>query len=698
MGLLKKASQAAKKVTKKVQKATVKSITKPLSKVPGAKNVAQKLEAESMRGIDKYSDMGQDLAANIGTGGAYGAAMAADQALDNPQAFAKGLTSREGLTNLGSQYAASQTGVDPSLMRAGAGMIQGQSLDPKAMALQAASSYAGQQYGLDPMLTEQGLNVAQGKGINAKNLATSFGAQQAGFDPNIARGIANQDMQGLVASQVPGADRMEILKNLTSQNQLQKQLGNFSQAGAEQAKNLLVKNAVGMGVPAEIANKIPVDQLQSMIQRGPSALKDLISNVAPQGAEQAVSEMPQLSSKDSGTFFDPLAEAFSKGKKTVKDWFSSEPEFGRGEVPAQEEQGLSLGDTFSKIGGKIKKSIGGAVGAIQDNPNLVNTVLGAAGSAAQYKALSDAIKSQQDIIESGKARVSGMKTFEQEHPELFKELAQGGPTSKYAQEMLGTAREAGQVAQAGRAAALERMSRMGRGGGELEAMLSGAQEGANRYAQAGQQAMMRDQDLRLLAQSNMSSIDRFNALQRQQAQSERENRMANLLTQEGNTQLLSGETKANMYGQLANAAVGGLTSASDARQKAALQQPQQQLQQAQQTGQNQLANLRNAQGEYEAKQAAERQQQQANLRNAQGEYEAKQAAERQQQQASLRNAQGEYEAKQAAQLKTAGTSLPQANQPVSTSPMNRQMNKPIAVPGTVPARKKLLNKPTSNIV
>jgi hypothetical protein len=44
--------------------------------------------------------------------------------------------------------------------------------------------------------------------------------------------------------------------------------------------------------------------------------------------------------------------------------------------------------------------------------------------------------------------------------------------------------------------------------------------------------------------------------------------------------------------------------------------------------------------------------------------------------------------------KTAGTSLPKANQPISTSPMN----KPTTAPGTIPTKRKPLNKPTSNIV
>lgn len=571
MGLLKKASSAAKKVTKKIQKATVKSITKPLSKVPGAKNVAQKLEAESMRGIDKYSDMGQDLAANIGTGGAYGAAMAADQALDNPQAFAKGLTSKEGLTNLGSQYAGSQLGVDPSLLKAGAGALQGQSLDPRAMALQAASSYAGGKLGVDPMLAEQGMNVAQGKRLDLQGMGTQFAAQQAGIDPRMAKAIASQDAQGLVASQIPGIDRGGLLKNLTSQDQLQKQFGNLSQIGAGQAKNLLVNAAVSMGVPAAIADKIPADQLQAAIQRGPATIKNLVSNFTTQGTDEVGAEMPKLASKDSGTFFDPLisgAKRLFGGKsddvrdaqgeyeamqrKELEDLRNAQGEYEESQQPSMLDK---FGREVKRIGGQVKGAIGAVADYNAENPELANAAIGTAAGALAFKQRQDALQAQQKILSEQLEQARRMQTFEQEQPELYKEMVKGGPTSKYAQEMLGTARDAGQIAQSGRSAALERMSRMGRGGGELEAMLSGAQEGANRYAQAGQQAMIRDQDLRLGAQEKLSAIDRFNVGQRQSGQTERVNLEQQLRGQERGYQGTQGQLRAGLTEAGAGAAM-----------------------------------------------------------------------------------------------------------------------------------------------
>ena len=521
MGILKKASQAAKNVTKKVQKATVKSITKPLSKVPGAKNVAQKLEAESMRGIDKYSDMGQDLAANVGTGGAYGAAMAAESALDNPQAFAKGLTSKEGLTNLGSQYAGSQLGVDPSLLKAGAGVLQGQSLDPKAMALQAASSYAGQQYGLDPMLTEQGLNVAQGKGIDAKNLATSFGAQQMGIDSNIARGIANQDMRGLVASQVPGLDstKQQLLSRLSSQGQLKDQLASLSPKDSGTLFDPLISGAKKLFTGKSDDIRDAQGEYEAMQRK---QLEDLRN--AQGDYEQMQKEGQEPSTLD-------------------KVWRETKRIGGQAK------------DVAGTIGGKVKEGVQAAVDYNAENPELANAAIGTGASALAFKQRQDALQAQQKILSEQLEQARKMQTFQQEKPELYQEMVKGGPTSKYAQEMLGTAREAGQVAQAGRSAALERMSRMGRGGGELEAMLSGAQEGANRYAQAGQQSMMRDQDLRLAAQQQLSAIDRFNIGLQDQTQRERIAMEQGLRGQERGYQAAGGQLRAGLTEAGAGAAM-----------------------------------------------------------------------------------------------------------------------------------------------
>jgi hypothetical protein len=90
MGLLKNISKAGKKLQKKVVKKAVSSQAKALSKAASAAgldpvaNAINKANAEAQRGVDKYGDAATDTALNVGTGGAYGAAMYGDQFLSDP--------------------------------------------------------------------------------------------------------------------------------------------------------------------------------------------------------------------------------------------------------------------------------------------------------------------------------------------------------------------------------------------------------------------------------------------------------------------------------------------------------------------------------------------------------------------------------------------------------------------------------------
>jgi LysM repeat protein len=134
-------AQAGKDFTKDIGSANLKNITGAVGSIGAAtglsplRDLASNVNQEGQSGIDKYGDAAIDTAANVATGGTYGAAQQTTNALAqggigglvNPNSIKQGLMS----------YAASQAGVDPNMMQS---LAKG---DFRSAALQQAGSLGG---------------------------------------------------------------------------------------------------------------------------------------------------------------------------------------------------------------------------------------------------------------------------------------------------------------------------------------------------------------------------------------------------------------------------------------------------------------------------------------------------------------------------------------------------------------------------
>lgn len=483
----------------------------------------------------------------------------------------------------------------------------------RQQALQQLTSLASSkasEYGIDPNLTQMGSGVLQGRSL--QNAAIDQGSQYAGVDPSLMRSVANiaqgnNNLQSELMSQAgnqmgfgdflnaaKGGNVKDILKNLSSSGMASKAI---QQVVPEQYRGLANSALEGKVDPKQVLG-IAGSQ---MLPAGYEALVNPDGSVNSKFAAQVAKNegWPALKALiPSGSMFDnsageqsqEIANAVNNNKDVsifdslyggIRGLFSSEPDNGRilnPEETQQEQQpeqsdGPSFLDQVKTGFGKIGSGLSSAGNYAINNPELISGLANVGGSLLSTKQQNDALKKQQDELSGQLAEARNMQAFEQSSPELYKQLAQGGPTSKYVQEMQKTARDAGTIAQSGRSAALERMARMGRGGGDLEAMLQGAQEGANRYSDASRDALSRDQDLRIGAQEKLSSIDQFNALQKQTAQNQRMTNVRDTQSMQMANNLQQGKLKANLTSGIAGAVSQGVNQiATNNRDNAKAQQ------------------------------------------------------------------------------------------------------------------------------
>jgi LysM repeat protein len=263
----------------------------------GDKNIsraATNIEREGEQGIDKYGGTALDIGANVLTGGGYGATQAALSGLS--QGGVSGLLNKDTLTNLATQAIASQTGVDPNMLKAGYSATQG---DLTGAALGAAGvddNYASMlksglqgdikgalinqvsgQLGIDPKLAEQ---IASG---NLKGAALQNIGEQFGIDPKslqkaekLLGGNLQNNIMGLAGQQLGvGDDKMAIARNLAS--------GDLEEL--EKKGRLVVSDQAGAYLPDE-ANQA-LDQMQQAAGAGRDTVRAMQESQAAKAAQAA---------------------------------------------------------------------------------------------------------------------------------------------------------------------------------------------------------------------------------------------------------------------------------------------------------------------------------------------------------------------------------------------------------------------------
>lgn len=473
----------------------------------------------------------KDAAMNVG--GEY-AGMTPQQ-----MSIAKSVSSGN-LQNAAGEYA----GLSPDQIQAAKSVAGG---DVQGAAMNLGGSYAG----ATPEQMQAAQAVAKGKIPDVGGMAKQYGGQQvqdtismgaSGIQKQLGNAMPNIKQNSEALQNIA---RQKLLQAKNSKAQMQAELdaqfaGKTPQQiqAIKQNQQVLADMRAKQGwTPEQIA------QGNRSAQNAQDINNDYFANEADAAQARNAPQQPGMWDRFTGMFTTSPEEQQQKDLEEMRS--------AQGDYEDSQKPGF-----FSKLGSGISGALGKAADYNEQNPELANAAIGTTAAGVAFKQQQDALQNQQRILSEQLDQARKMQTFEQETPEMYKEMAAGGPTSKYAQEMMGTARDAGKIAQAGRGAALERMSRMGRGGGDLEAMLGGAQEGANRYAEAGQQAMMRDQDLRIGAQKEMSAIDQFNVNQRRAGQSERVAMEQGLRGQEQAYAGTEGQNRANLTSGIANTAMG----------------------------------------------------------------------------------------------------------------------------------------------
>lgn len=485
-----------------------------------------------------------------------------------------------------------------------AGMTPQQMSIAKSVAGGNLQNAAGEYAGLSPDQIQAAKSVAGG---DVQGAAMNLGGSAAGLSQQqiqAAKAAASGDMSDAVSMGSSGIQKQlggnmgffDNLKNMTSQVQnsagiadmLKKGVQDPSQimsmasgVGADQANNL-VRGLASNSPLAQHAGKIPGltgDQVSGALGAAGSAIGNFDPNMsynadlsrffpggendvgaeAMQGASDQLTQpgmwdrFKGLFSSDGGKRLTPEQMMQYEQDQNLQGYRNAEQEYA-------DSQGPSAWDKIKRETGRIGGQIKGAAGAVadynQENPELANAAIGTTAAGVAFKQQQDALQNQQRILSEQLDQARKMQTFEQETPELLKEAAKGGKDSIYMQKADQAMREGGQARMSAQGAALERMSRMGRGGGELEALLSGAQEGANITAQGKMSAMSENQRRQLEAQSQLSAIDKFNVNQRRAAQSERVNLEQGLRGTEQAYAGQEGNLRSGLTGKVAETAMG----------------------------------------------------------------------------------------------------------------------------------------------